>query len=94
MIGLRYSRQLREDAYLYEVMALGTGVSSEPESVEEVLVIKKNSDTAPDQDKLWEVEPIGLTAGTNGFGAEVQIPTIRFWQYAKHIESDGTGEPN
>jgi len=31
--------------------------------------------------RYWEVEPLGVIEGTNGFGTPIQVPEVRFWRY-------------
>ena len=80
LMGLRFSRMLSEDDALYDVLGLQAG-TSEPNILGMLLVKVPSNSNDLNLGLIWIVEPLGVEDGTNGFGAEVHIPYMRFVRY-------------
>jgi hypothetical protein len=41
----------------------------------------KGTGDHPAEYRIWKVQPLGMLDATNGFGARVQVPLVKFWGY-------------
>ena len=78
LTGLRFNRMLARSVCLYDMMAMPERGDSQ---VAGQLIVRVNSGTQPTIDHPWLVQPIGTLAGTNGFGAAIDIPAVIFRGY-------------
>jgi hypothetical protein len=81
MAGVRFDRMLTEDTAVYDVMALDANNNSDPELIGQLAVLLPSGRGQLELGPDWEVEPLGTVEGTNGFGARMQVPEVRFWRY-------------
>jgi hypothetical protein len=81
--GLRFDRMISEAICLYDIMGVEVPGSSSPQMIGELAVAIKPGEQVPDDTRPWAAEPLGIMEGTNGFGAAIQIPAVRFWNYAE-----------
>jgi hypothetical protein len=81
MAGVRFDKMLAENIVIYDVMALNANNNSDPELIGQLAVLLPTGRGQLDLGPDWEVEPVGTIEGTNGFGATVQVPEVRFWRY-------------
>lgn len=94
VIGVQFDRMLSENIALYKVMAthafsIGDGGIRTMEG--QFVVIGSKPST---NERYWVVEPLGTIDGTNGFGAEISIPAIRFDRYSnENKKCDKSGPP-
>lgn len=88
--GLRFDRMLSEREALFEILEMNVPNrrSEAPEMAGQLLVTAAENvfPGAPDGApisvlRLWIVKPMGMTHGTNAFGAAVTVPTVDFIRY-------------
>jgi hypothetical protein len=75
--GLKFEKMIDEHTATYSVLVIEEG-SAIPNG--EIAVILPNSDP-PDSSRPWRVIVEGPMEGVNGFGAAIQVVTIRFEGY-------------
>jgi hypothetical protein len=80
LMALKLNRMLAEDQALYDVMGVEAG-NSEGQMLGQISVTLPPKVTDLDLGRTWVVEPQGSIEGTNGFGAPISIPSVRFWHY-------------
>jgi hypothetical protein len=80
LMALKLNRMLAEDQALFDVMGVEAG-NSEGEMLGQISVTLPPNITDLDLGRIWAVEPQGTIEGTNGFGAAISIPSMRFWHY-------------
>jgi hypothetical protein len=85
VMALRLNRMLAENQALYDVMGVEAG-SSEGQMLGQVSVTLPPNVTDLDLARIWAVEPQGTIQGTNGFGATISIPSVRFWRYQDGVQ--------
>jgi hypothetical protein len=87
LVGLRFEKMLDEQTALFAVLGFNrAGIMSDRadegmESIGELAVLVPSDSLQPDPQELWTVEPLGALHGTNGFGASVSVPLVRFDGY-------------
>jgi len=86
--GLRFNRMISESVALFDIMVVDPSESRDPQMRGQLAVFIKTGDQPPDDTRAWNVEPLGTFEGTNGFGAPIQIPAVRFWGYGQ-LDSAG-----
>jgi hypothetical protein len=86
--GLKFKKMFSPTDQLYDVMAVSQGgiLSRGTEhndviSLGELLVKVPSGQAELDTKRPWIVEPLGTVEGTNGFGAAISVPTVRFSTY-------------
>lgn len=86
MPGIGFDRMIAKDIAIYNVLrgnAEHRYNSRYDSTVGQIAIVLPDGSHVPlDRDRRWNVEPMGMTDGTNAYGATIQIPTIRFWGYA------------
>jgi hypothetical protein len=82
-LGIRFDRMIAPDKGMYDVMGeesrSGVGPGSEGQIIVE---LAERGEPPPLTLSEWLVMPVDPTQGTNGFGAPVSIPTVRFIRVA------------
>ncbi len=78
--GIRLNRMLSENTALYDVMGASAVGGPELELLGQ-LAVQGPSVSELNIQKFWDVEPLGIMEGTNGFGAQIQVPQVKFWRY-------------
>lgn len=82
MMGLRLNRMMSEDVALYDILGMDADGNSTSRMLGQLVVVLPAGRRDLDFGRYWEVEPLGVVEGTNGFGAPIQVPEVRFWRYA------------
>jgi len=82
LMALRLNRMISAETALYDVMGVSADYSSDAEMLGQLAVILPEGRKTLELDRYWEVEPLGVLQGTNGFGAPIQVPQVRFWRYS------------
>lgn len=104
LTGLQFHTMLAPDLAIYNVMAQNESMPSEqPEpavdrsGISQIgqMAIKLDhvdyrSGTTLDGTKMWAVVPMGVLRGTNEYGAEIQIPEVKFYGYVNHTPENNT----
>lgn len=81
LLGLRSNRMLSPSLALYDILGVNANHQSGSELLGQLAVVLPDNRGTLEMSRYWEVEPLGVLDGTNGFGAAIQIPQVRFWQY-------------
>jgi hypothetical protein len=81
LMALRLNRMMSQGAALYDVLGIDATSNSQSEMLGRLLVILPDGRSQLELWRYWEVEPLGAVKGTNGFGAQIQVPEVRFWRY-------------
>ncbi len=87
LMALRLDRMADENVALYNVMGIAAG-EGDDQMLGQLAVVLPDGTTELRLDRNWMVEPLGPLKGTNYVGADIQIPSVRFWRYAG--EPDGS----
>lgn len=82
MMGLRLNRMMSEEMALYDILGTDADGASRSSMLGQLVVVLPTGQRSLDLGRFWEVEPLGVVEGTNGFGAPIQVPEVRFWRYA------------
>jgi hypothetical protein len=80
LMALRLERMADENVALYNIMGIEAG-SSSGQTLGQMAVELPEGTTELKFDRAWMVEPLEPLKGTNYLGAEIQIPSVRFWRY-------------
>ncbi len=80
--AVRFSKMLSKNEALYDVLSWDVGTPMNTEG-SLVVLIPPGLDGNLDRERHWMIEPMGTVEGTNGFGAELSVPIVRFWNYVK-----------
>ena len=83
-LGLRFDKMLDAHRALYYI--LGQNVngprSSALDTIGQLAVLLDSANNGPLRlDRTWHLEGLGVMEGTNGFGAPVAVPLVRFRRY-------------
>ena len=81
LTGVRLNRMLFENIALYDIDGLNANYNSDSQVLGQLVVVLPVGRTELEMGRYWDVEPLGVVDGTNGFGAEIQVPQVRFWRY-------------
>jgi hypothetical protein len=85
--GLLFNRMISEDVALYDIMGLIAPAEDRNVKMLGQIAIGVPSNQHQLQTEYdWEVEPLGTMEGTNGFGATLQVPLVRFRRYVTNEE--------
>ena len=82
IMGLRLNRMMSETTALYDIMGVNASTNSDSEMLGQIAVFQPEGRADLELWRKWEVEPLGTLEGTNGFGAPIEVPEVRFWRYA------------
>lgn len=91
LMALRLERMADENVALYNIMGIEAGGST-GQMLGQMAVVLPEGVSELKFDRAWMVEPLDPLKGTNYLGAEIQIPSVRFWRYAG--AGDGAAGPN
>lgn len=80
-MGLRFNKMLSEGVAIYDVLGQNAR-GSDPDLLGQIAVIMAPRSQPPSLQQDWDVEPKGTIQGTNGFGASISIPVVKFWGYS------------
>jgi hypothetical protein len=87
LVGLKFERMLDERTAIFAILGfnragiMSNGTDEGMEDLGELAVLVPSNSLQPDPEELWTVEPLGMLQGTNGFGASVSVPLVRFDGY-------------
>jgi hypothetical protein len=87
LVGVRFERMLDEETAIFEVQGydrpalISAEVDQGMSRLGELAVLVPAGTPELDPQELWTVEPLGTLEGTNGFGAQISVPLIRFDGY-------------
>jgi hypothetical protein len=81
LTGVRLNRMLPENIALYDIVGLNANYNSDSQVLGQLVVVLPMGKTELELGRYWDVEPLGVVDGTNGFGANIQVPRVRFWRY-------------
>lgn len=91
--GLRFDRMLSANVALFDIMGIEPMESTSLQMEGQLVVLLGSDVSAPGDMNLWNVEPIGTVTGTNAFGAQIEVPAIRFISYANNNPTRDTQMP-
>jgi hypothetical protein len=81
LMALRLERMADANVALYNIMGIEAG-ESDGQMLGQLAVVLPDGTSELRLDRNWMVEPLGPLKGTNYVGADIQIPSVRFWHYA------------
>jgi hypothetical protein len=92
LMALRLNRMLAEDVALYDIMGVEAG-ASDGEMLGQLAVSLPSGVNDLNLGRSWAVEPLGTLSGTNAFGGEITIPSVKFWHYREGHETPTQSPP-
>jgi hypothetical protein len=90
LTGVRLNRMLSENVALYDILGLNANYNSDSQVLGQLVVVLPIDRTDLELSRYWEVEPLGVIDGTNSFGAQIQVPHVRFWRYKDEGHQQGS----
>jgi hypothetical protein len=93
-VGLRLDRTVSSDRALFAVVGIDAQGNGNLEEFGQLMVDYPDQDETPALDHYWFVVTEQPTEGTNGFGAPVTVPTIKFVKLGKALEFGGPASQN
>jgi hypothetical protein len=94
LMAVRFNKMMSEDIALYDVLGWDAQTSvSETQMLGQIAVVLMPGQQRPEASGDWDVEPMGVLDGTDGFGAEIQVPEVRFWRYEDLNSRPGRSTP-
>ena len=91
--NMTLSKMISEDVALFNVEQYGVGTGgTEGIPIGQIAVVVESSKALPSTSgaHYWKIEPLGTMEGTNGLGAAIQVPLVRFVRYLTRAEADET----
>ncbi len=84
--GIVFSRMIDEDVALFDIQYMDAEGSGGPglSTAGRLAVMVPPTERTPSTDEIWIAEPMGVMEGTNGFGAPIKIPLIKFFGYKRN----------
>jgi DNA-directed RNA polymerase subunit RPC12/RpoP len=93
-VGLRLDKTVSSGRALYSVVGIDAHGDGNLEEFGQLVVDYPDQGEMPALDHYWFVVTEQPTEGTNGFGAPITVPTIRFVKLGKALEFGGPMSPN
>ena len=90
--SMTLGKMISEDVALFNVEQCCVGNSAEGIPIGQIAVMVDSSKSIPSTSgaHYWKIEPMGVMDGTNGLGAAIKAPLVRFVRYLTKAEADET----
>jgi hypothetical protein len=82
--SFRFNRMISQDTALFDYQG-GTYQEYLTGQIAVIVDPSRGMEIGPAPNADWKIEPLGTLAGTNGFGAPIQVPLIKFWGYCTPV---------